>query len=410
MRGRHHSNTQMSGRAFLMTIAMAAALSHGRTVWAQQSRASAHAERQAAKAAALRPYEAGRLERLLTRLAAVGIFDPPVGVYPFVGSVADDSGVAFGPAVRLPFDASTGLFNAQAAWSTRDYRMAGFDVVIPALAAGRLRLGAAASWLDAPRVAFYGTGQSSSRERTNFLFRPTTVTVSGTVGPSRGLSAGGAAEYLDIVVDGGRGGATSIEDRFTPQTTPGLGTNPAYVVGRAFTQFDWRESPGYTTSGGLYRIELSHYAERSGHDLGFRRLDAEFQQYIPLQRARWVIAVRGLVSMTDTSGANEVPFFLLPSLGGSSELRGFPYDRFRDRNRMVVTGEYRWTPSRFLDMALFYDAGKVTRRTRDLSFRDLTGSYGVAARFHASRSTALRLELARGREGVRTILDFGPAF
>ena len=52
----------------------------------------------------------------------------------------------------------------------------------------------------------------------------------------------------------------------------------------------------------------------------------------------------------------------MPDLGGSHTLRGYPTWRFRDRNRLLLTGEYRWTAGPFVDMALFLDAGKVAPR------------------------------------------------
>jgi outer membrane protein assembly factor BamA len=116
------------------------------------------------------------------------------------------------------------------------------------------------------------------------------------------------------------------------------------------------------------------------------------------------------VSVTDTDGGNVVPYFLMPDLGGSSELRGYPSWRFRDRHRLLLSGEYRWTPGRFVDMALFVDAGKVTDRRADLDLDDLRTSYGIGIRFHAPAATILRAELARTREGSALVLGFGPSF
>jgi hypothetical protein len=44
---------------------------------------------------------------------------------------------------------------------------------------------------------------------------------------------------------------TSVEQRFTTADTPGLGESPRYTRSQVFAEFDWRQSPGYTTSGGL---------------------------------------------------------------------------------------------------------------------------------------------------------------
>ena len=81
--------------------------------------------------------------------------------------------------------------------------------------------------------------------------------------------------------------------------------------------------------------------------------------------------------ITDIDDTEAIPYFMLPSLGGGKTLRGFPDFRFRDRHRLVMNAELRWTPARFLDMAVFYDTGKVAARKADLDFaiwRTRTGS------------------------------------
>ena len=77
----------------------------------------------------------------------------------------------------------------------------------------------------------------------------------------------------------------------------------------------------------------------------------------------------------------------------AATLRGYPNFRFRDRNRLLMTAELRWTPARFLDMAVFYDAGKVASRRQDLDFNDLRDSYGIGMRVIALKGYALGLEV-----------------
>ena len=77
---------------------------------------------------------------------------------------------------------------------------------------------------------------------------------------------------------------------------------------------------------------------------------------------------------------------------------------------MLLTAEYRWTPSKFMDMAIFYEAGKVTSRTEDLNFNDLHTCWGIGARFHAPAATILRIELAHSTEGTRIIFGTGLLF
>jgi outer membrane protein assembly factor BamA len=139
-------------------------------------------------------------------------------------------------------------------------------------------------------------------------------------------------------------------------------------------------------------------------------VDAEAQQFIPILRQNWVIALRALASTTDTSEGQSVPSFLMPDLGGSHTLRGYPAWRFRDRNRLLLSGEYRWAAGPFADMALFFDAGKVAARAADLDLRDLKKSYGLGITLHTTTATLTRLEVARTREGTSLSFAFSPSF
>jgi len=121
-----------------------------------------------------------------------------------------------------------------------------------------------------------------------------------------------------------------------------------------------------------------------------------------------VIALRALASTTETDAGQTVPYFLMPSLGGSSELRGYPTWRFRDRNRILFTGEYRWTAGQFVDMAVFFDAGKVAARRTDLDQEvPMPESYGKRERRKVQeRKAALRDERRAARRERR---QAGPA-
>jgi outer membrane translocation and assembly module TamA len=98
----------------------------------------------------------------------------------------------------------------------------------------------------------------------------------------------------------------------------------------------------------------------------------------------------------------------MPQLGGT-DLRGFSNYRFRDRHSIWFTGEYRWYVQEFVDMAVFYDAGKVAPERSQLDFDDLKTSIGAGIRFHGPRTTAVRFEVARSAEGWRLIFGFSPA-
>jgi outer membrane translocation and assembly module TamA len=66
--------------------------------------------------------------------------------------------------------------------------------------------------------------------------------------------------------------------------------------------------------------------------------------------------------------------------------------------------------NRYLDLAFFYDAGKVTSSTSDLDLDGLKDDFGFGIRFHGPFATPLRVELARSREGLASIFSSSAAF
>ena len=114
-------------------------------------------------------------------------------------------------------------------------------------------------------------------------------------------------------------------------------------------------------------------------------MEADAAQYIPLLHKNWVLAVRGRMAMSETGAGQEVPFYLLPALGGPTTLRGFSNYRFRDRNLLLVNAEYRWPIFRALDGALFYDAGTVTAQS--LTLHHPHTDYGAGVRLHSTTRT-----------------------
>ena len=106
-----------------------------------------------------------------------------------------------------------------------------------------------------------------------------------------------------------------------------------------------------------------------------------------------------------------MPFYLLRTLGGPDDLRGFRRFRFRDENSILLQAEYRWEIFTAVDGAIFYDAGKVASRHEDLNLEDLESDYGIGFRFGTRNGVFLRVEGAFGSSGGKHfILRFGNVF
>jgi len=367
------------------------------TAFAQETREDEWAARQTQKAAELRPYEPSQLERRIERIGY--FFDASKGpVYPFVGSVFSGGGLALGPAYVGRFG-DTGQVDAHVAWSIRNYKVAAGTLTLPSFANNRVRVEMRANWLDAPRVAFYGTGNESQKsDRTDLFYRTTTVGVATRVQAAPFFAVGGGLD------------AIQMESGTGTQNAPLAAANPSYRRSHVFAEVDWRKSPGYTTRGGLYRVEWSDYRQTNAGANSFNRVDAEVQQFLPILRENSVIALRAIASSVNTAEGESVPYVLMPDLGGSHTLRGYPSWRFRDRNRMLLTGEYRWKAGHFVDMALFIDAGHVAPRFTDLNVSEFRKTYGLGVSFHTPVSTVTRVEVARTRESTALVFSFSPSF
>jgi len=364
---------------------------------AQATREELLAAQQAEKAQQLQEVVPDALERRLLKVdKAMQLFAAPV--YPFIGSALGGGGMAIGPGYRGSF-ADTGTFDVHAGWSLKNYKMADATLNLPAFADGRLIIGLRANWTDAPEVAFYGTGNNSGQDsRTDFAYRFSTVGVAATFKPTGALSVGAGVDSVHS--------EASLPGAIVMTRT----LDPTYRRTRLFAEFDTRTSPDYTRRGGLYRLEWSDYRQTNAGAYSFQRLDAEARQFIPVRRESMVIALRAMASTTSTSTGNDVPHFMMPELGGSHWLRGYPTWRFRDRNRVLLSGEYRWTAGSFVDMALFVDAGRVAARASDLDAGGFKKSYGVGMTLHTLTSTVTRIEVARTAEGTGVLFSFSPSF
>ena len=320
-------------------------------------------------------------------------------------------GFAAGAGVRVPF-ADDGAFGVLGGYSIASFSRADATLALPSFARGHARLTLNGSYIDAPDVRYFGVGNGSQKDDiTRFGYRPLRAGATLDITAGKYVLLGGGVTFIDVETSEGRT-EPSIEDRFSPANTPGLGVSKfTYINSTARIGIDWRRPLGYSGRGGMYRVQFDDYRERDNDVYSFKQVEGEALQLIPILRANWVIALRGLATVTDFDDSSVVPFFVLPALGGGSTLRGYPDFRFRDRNRLLMNAELRWTPARFMDMAVFYDTGKVTSRREDLDFEDLQESYGIGMRFIGLEGYVLRLEVAHSREhAARLIFSAGGGF
>lgn len=364
---------------------------------------------QAERAKELSPYVPGKAEALFTRAEDILVNGVPRW-HPFFTSAYYGGGFTLGAGYAhhvSPYN----MFDVRGSYSILGYKRIEAEFTAPRLFHRRGDLSVVGGWREATQAAFYGLGMDTSTDdRTDFDFRQPYASGTLTIFPTRRtLMLRGGLELSQWTLRPGQGSFPSTDAVYTPATLPGVGTRTTYVHSQGTVGFDWRTSPGYSRRGGFYGVTLHDYTDRD-EKFGFRQVEYEAIQHIPILREAWVISLRGEAQTTFQKANQQVPFFLLPYVGSGSTLRGFTSHRFRDQNRLVVQAEWRIMVNRFVDTAVFYDAGKVTARRADLDFNGLKSDYGFGVRFHGPFTTPLRVELANSPEGLRLVFAMQPIF
>ena len=284
---------------------------------------------------------------------------------------------------------------------------------VPLAADGRVVVNAYGRHHDYPREDFFGLGPDSIRaEHTSFQHarHDRGHARHGPRGRPAQPSAAAPSTCACAPVKAAIQPHPRLASCSTTPRLPGLGASVDFVRSSAFVDLDARR-PRNARRGGWYRAELSHYADRDQHRFSFKRLDVDLRQFVSVLSERRVFMGRAFVSTSDTARGQTMPFYLMPTLGGNDSLRGFRDYRFRGPHAVLLQGEYRFEVWSGLDAALFYDAGKVAMRRRDLNLRALQSDYGVGLRVNTDNGLILRVDSAFGsRDGAHLWVVLGGVF
>lgn len=383
------------------------------------------------------PMRLSWMERLFVYGEKGAFSTTPGGIHPIVGTVTSGSGASFGARwelydiARSPLDLS---LNGEL--STRGYQDYGVQIGGQDKRASTFTLQPLSRrlttefdegsvhkepgrtlYLDLthhyfPQEDFYGIGPDSPREnRADYLYRSTSL---------EGVLGVQFNEWLGWSVRGGLLGVKirpgtdeslpDVNTLFASGLIPGFVDAPDFLHLETGLLADYRDNPADARKGGMFGLVLAHFDDRGGDRFRFHRLAVETRQYIPLWSDYRRLAFRFLTSFDSPTSGSQVPFYLMESLGGTTSIRGFHEYRFRDRNLLLMSAEYRWEAAEFLQMVLFYDTGKVFSRLGDFDFTGLEKGFGGGVRIKSGRTVFLRVELAHSREGNKLHFRLGPSF
>ncbi len=299
---------------------------------------------------------------------------------------------------RLDLAATAGL-----RWRQRyRFRLRRIDI-----ADGALEAGLTTQYTLMPDEAFYGIGMSTGKDdETNFAFEQVRA------GLSLGRRFGGKAA-ADISIFYERNSILKGKDSSTPSTTvqfgsslPGLETGVELYGAGLSIHYDSRNHPGKPTGG--WEIEFSGEAFRQtgGDRYGFFAATADIARYIHLFYGRYLV-VRFAARKSEPISGKEIPFYHMSEIGRTETIRGLKRGRFRDRDSMIGSVEYRYPiMPRNLDAFVFVDAGQVAPDIFDhISGDDFEVTFGGGIRIWKRDGNLVTLQAGKSRDLVRIHLD-----
>jgi hypothetical protein len=273
-------------------------------------------------------------------------------------------------------------------------------------------------WQDAPKLPLFQEGPDSPNRHVTIgmtktewsAFMRTNVAPDFTVtfgSGVEGYKSSGKWEDLEEAL---------LELGVTPEA-PGLASRPWYVRSFVSASNDTRFSPEYTRTGRLLDASLYHFNDFKESTWSYQRLELAAVQYLPTfrtddptadvtkpRRYKGALSVFARAWYSYTQGGDDVPFYLMPYLGGGDYLRGYSSYRFHDRNALLLGSEYRYAVHKMVDVAMLVEGGTVASEPMGLSLGKLAPSVALGVRVHSKTSGLVRLDVAHGRDGFKVAL------
>ena len=359
-----------------------------------------------------------RIERTIIRIQSV--FGRPL--HPLISGVGPGGGWGAGVGYNAPGHGPWD-FNAKAVYTVKNYWVA---EAIAAYKDRRSQLEVFGRGREMGRLDYYGLGPASNLfDRTSYKFRDPVVGALGKFRVTPWLALGGRVEEMWPYASSGDRDP-SVASRFFPTFAPGLFSPHRYgrFQGSADVQLPAAAGDAFY-QGTKSRVTYAIYDHQNDVQYNFRRLDVEAQQTLAGLAAHHRLTLSGWASTSMTDAGQVVPFDMMRTLGGNSEirsvhedrlgsdgtdatLRGYRDLRFRDRNLLLLQAEYRvplWGP---IDATVFADAGKVAPTRSDLDLNDLRKDVGFSLSIMKGWATGARIDVAFGSgEGTRVFLSLG---
>jgi hypothetical protein len=399
-----------------IAVSASAGAQDGGAINGTASRAQAVTDAEQEKALRLVPQEPPRGERKFDHIEKT-IIKPLInqnGPSFKFGGIPTGGGFSFGPQyTRQDLLADHLTWNTYVVGSTRKWYGGASSLDFHGLLNGHLELSTDGGYQNAASVWYFGDGPNSSKSDKTDFNREFTTTHFSALGHffDQKLTAGYILGGLLVHVGPGDLSSTpTTQQLFTEADTPGLAQQSNFITGTATIQLDLSRPEFNNPEGLQLEADDSQFFDQSGHQANFHLLETQATYYVPLTNGMRTLVFRARNESAFAENNQVVPFYLQPTLGGPDDLRG--YDRYRlyGNGASLASGEYRWSISQTLEMAIFGEGGNVYVRPGLIGFRDLRGDGGFGFRIKNKQASVMRFDVGFSPEGVHVWLVFNDVF
>lgn len=192
---------------------------------------------------------------------------------------------------------------------------------------------------------------------------------------------------------------TTNYDKITPSrladifsTYNNYGWNPYFMMGvGALVSYNTRDNFFYPEKGIFAKLSYLHYPKWLSSSYDVSSTSFEFRHYI----SAWKGHVIAYQLLADAVLGAEIPFQMLPTVGGRDKLRGFREGMYRDNLRFMLQAEYRIPIYKRLKGTIFCSVGDVLSASAP-HIDKLKVGYGIGLRYQLNDARVhLRVDYAR---------------
>jgi len=160
--------------------------------------------------------------------------------------------------------------------------------------------------------------------------------------------------------------------------------------------YDSRDNQFYPQRGIFAKTSFVVSKAGWGSNYSLQEFSLDFRQYIPVLRNHTFVYQ---CYTGGTFGKSEIPFQLLPTVGGRDLLRGFRQGMYRDNLIFLLQTEYRMPVYKRLKAAVFCSVGDAMNSS-NYNIDKIKIAYGAGLRYRLNDARVhLRLDFAKNNYG-----------